>query len=35
VFIAITFGVMYAGALAASVSIFAERLIAMRGYLGL
>ncbi len=35
VFIAITFGVMYAGALAASVAIFAERLSAMRGYLGL
>jgi len=35
VFIAITFGVLYAGALAASVAIFAERLTAIKGYLGL
>jgi hypothetical protein len=35
VFIAITFGVMYAGALAASLAIFAERLTAISGYLGL
>ena len=35
IFIAFTFGVMYAGALAASVAIFAERLTALRGYLGL
>jgi hypothetical protein len=31
VFIAVTFGVMYAGALAASVAIFAERLDAIAG----
>ncbi|MCC7358621.1 MAG: hypothetical protein IT317_04040 [Anaerolineales bacterium] len=35
VFIAVTFGVMYAGALAASVALFAERLSALTRYLGL
>lgn len=34
-FIAVTFGVLYAGALAASVAIFASLLTAMPGYLGL
>jgi hypothetical protein len=34
VFIAVTFGVMYAGALAASVAVFAERLDAIVGFFG-